>query len=116
MDHAARDSDRHNRRGGHRLREIHRALAPWFSSVAMDMEDRHIWSVATLVWRTGTYNVGLNRQNLLAILSIIVLTWTNTRGLRLGKIVQNIFTVAKIRHSLRWPCSVFFSAPSSPAP
>jgi APA family basic amino acid/polyamine antiporter len=44
----------------------------------------------------GPYNVGLNRQNLLAILSIVVVTWINTRGVRLGSIVQNIFTVAKI--------------------
>ena len=43
----------------------------------------------------GPYNVGLNHQNLLAILSIFLLTWVNTRGLRLGKIVQNAFTVAK---------------------
>ena len=39
--------------------------------------------------------MGLNRQNLLAILSIVFLTWINTRGLRIGKIVQNIFTVTK---------------------
>jgi APA family basic amino acid/polyamine antiporter len=43
----------------------------------------------------GPYHVGLNRQNMLAILSIVLLTWVNTRGLRLGKIVQNIFTVTK---------------------
>jgi APA family basic amino acid/polyamine antiporter len=44
----------------------------------------------------GPYNVGLNHQNLLAILSIVLLTWINTRGLRIGKIVQNVFTVAKV--------------------
>src|ERR1700747_1236876 len=44
----------------------------------------------------GPYNVGLNRQNLLAILSIVVVKWINTRGVRIGSIVQNIFTVAKI--------------------
>ena len=33
----------------------------------------------------GPYNVGLNRQNLLAILSIVFLTWINTRGLRMAK-------------------------------
>jgi APA family basic amino acid/polyamine antiporter len=43
----------------------------------------------------GPYNVGLNTQNLLAILSIVVLTFVNTRGLRTGAIVQNIFTIAK---------------------
>jgi basic amino acid/polyamine antiporter, APA family len=70
-------------------------LAPWFSASAW------IGKTATLgpwqLWfgSLGPYHVGLNRQNLLAILSIVLLTWTNTRGLRLGKIVQNIFTVTK---------------------
>lgn len=44
----------------------------------------------------GPYQMGLNRQNLLAIISIIVLTWINLRGLRLGKLVQNAFTSVKI--------------------
>jgi len=43
----------------------------------------------------GPYDVGLSPQNLLAILSIVLLTWVNTRGLHVGKIVQNIFTVTK---------------------
>jgi len=70
-------------------------IAPWFSA------SHWIWKIATLgpwnLWfgQLGPYNVGLNRQNLLAILSIVLLTWINTRGLRLGKIVQNVFTVAK---------------------
>jgi basic amino acid/polyamine antiporter, APA family len=70
-------------------------IAPWFSA--------SIWiqKIGTFgpwnLWfgQLGPYNVGLNRQNLLAILSIVLLTWINTRGLRLGKIVQNIFTVTK---------------------
>jgi APA family basic amino acid/polyamine antiporter len=44
----------------------------------------------------GPYNVGLNTQNLLAISSIALLTWINTRGLRIGAVLQNIFTFAKI--------------------
>jgi APA family basic amino acid/polyamine antiporter len=70
-------------------------LAHWFSPTAW------IWKIGTFgpwnLWfgQLGPYNVGLNRQNLLAILSIVLLTWINTRGLRMGKIVQNIFTVAK---------------------
>jgi APA family basic amino acid/polyamine antiporter len=61
-----------------------------------------LWKIGTFgPWQfwfgsLGPYNVGLNRQNLLAILSIAFLTWVNTRGLRFGKIVQNIFTVTKI--------------------
>src|SRR5271156_4932999 len=71
-------------------------LIPWFSAGAW------IWKMGTVgPWQfwfgaLGPYNVGLNHQNLLAILSIVFLTWVNTRGLRLGKIVQNVFTVTKI--------------------
>src|ERR1700733_970481 len=71
-------------------------IFPWFSASAW------LWKIGTFgPWQfwfglLGPYNVGLNRQNLLAILSIVFLTWGNTRGLRFGKIVQNIFTVAKM--------------------
>lgn len=44
----------------------------------------------------GTYTIGLNTENLLAIISIILLTWINTRGLEEGKWLQNIFTLAKV--------------------
>jgi APA family basic amino acid/polyamine antiporter len=70
-------------------------LAPWFSASAW------IWKIGTFgPWKLwfgslGPYSVGLNHQNLLAILSIVFLTWVNTRGLRTGKTVQNVFTVAK---------------------
>jgi APA family basic amino acid/polyamine antiporter len=70
-------------------------LVPFFS--ASDW----IWKIGTFgPWQLwfgllGPYNVGLNRQNFLAIASIVLLTWLNTRGLRVGKIVQNVFTVAK---------------------
>ncbi len=45
--------------------------------------------------KMGPYNVGLNTQNLLAILSIGILTWNNTRGIQRAKVVQNLFTLAK---------------------
>src|SRR5215469_16818197 len=70
-------------------------MVPFFS--ASDW----IWKLGTVgpwnLWfgTLGPYTVGLNRQNLLAIASIVFLTWINTRGLGLGKVVQNIFTVAK---------------------
>ncbi|MCW5977182.1 MAG: amino acid permease [Bryobacteraceae bacterium] len=38
---------------------------------------------------------GFSAQHLLAIAVILVLTWVNTRGLREGAIVQNLFTIAK---------------------
>lgn len=40
-------------------------------------------------------NVGLNTQNLVAIGVVIVLTLINTRGVGVGAMVQNVFTIAK---------------------
>jgi len=42
------------------------------------------------------YALSLSTQQLVAILLIILLTFINTRGLKLGKIIQNIFTSTKI--------------------
>jgi basic amino acid/polyamine antiporter, APA family len=70
-------------------------ILPWFSA------SEWIWKIGTFgpwqLWfgSLGPYSVGLNHQNLLAIFSIVLLTWLNTRGLGVGKAVQNIFTVAK---------------------
>jgi APA family basic amino acid/polyamine antiporter len=41
------------------------------------------------------YAFSLSTAQLLAILIIVLLTWTNSRGLEYGRIVQNIFTTAK---------------------
>jgi APA family basic amino acid/polyamine antiporter len=41
------------------------------------------------------YAISLSVQQLVAILLIIFLTWLNTRGIRLGKLIQNTFTSAK---------------------
>src|SRR5438067_362186 len=43
----------------------------------------------------GSYAVSLSSEQLVAIGLIVLLTWTNTRGLEVGKIVQNTFTFAK---------------------
>jgi APA family basic amino acid/polyamine antiporter len=42
-----------------------------------------------------SYAISLSLQQLVAILLIIFLTWLNTRGIRLGKMIQNTFTSAK---------------------
>ncbi len=42
------------------------------------------------------YFVSLSTAQLVGILLIVLLTWTNTRGLEYGKIVQNVFTTTKI--------------------
>src|SRR3954467_2358156 len=43
----------------------------------------------------GGYAVSLSSEQLVAIALIVLLTWTNTRGLETGKLVQNTFTFAK---------------------
>jgi len=71
-------------------------MIPWFSASEWILKigtfgPWHFW-----FGNLGPYNVGLNHQNLLAIISIAFITWINLRGLRIGSIVQNIFTVTKI--------------------
>ena len=41
------------------------------------------------------YAISLSTQQLVAIVIIVLLTFVNTRGLSLGKLIQNIFTSAK---------------------
>jgi basic amino acid/polyamine antiporter, APA family len=41
------------------------------------------------------YAISLSTEQLVAIALIFLLTWTNTRGLEIGRIVQNTFTFAK---------------------
>src|SRR3954464_13736479 len=45
--------------------------------------------------RLGSYAFSLSTAQLLGLAMIALLTFMNTRGLNLGKIVQNIFTTAK---------------------
>jgi APA family basic amino acid/polyamine antiporter len=44
----------------------------------------------------GSGRIGLTTQQLLAIALIVFLTWSNTRGIRTGARVQNVFTFAKV--------------------
>ncbi|MDQ3013164.1 MAG: amino acid permease [Acidobacteriota bacterium] len=44
---------------------------------------------------SSSYGVSLSTAQLVGVLMIALLTWMNTRGLKLGKLVQNVFTVAK---------------------
>jgi Amino acid transporters len=60
-------------------------LIPWFS------ESNYIITPI----RVGSYAFSLSTAQLLGLAMIALLTFMNTRGLRLGKIVQNIFTTAK---------------------
>ena len=53
-------------------------------------------SVSASNYLVGSGKVGLTTQQLLAIAIVLVLTFVNTRGIRTGAIVQNIFTVTKV--------------------
>jgi len=43
----------------------------------------------------GGYAISLSTEQLVAVALILLLTWSNTRGLETGKLVQNTFTFAK---------------------
>jgi APA family basic amino acid/polyamine antiporter len=44
---------------------------------------------------SGSYAISLSSAQLVGVLMIALLTWMNTRGLQLGKFVQNTFTITK---------------------
>jgi APA family basic amino acid/polyamine antiporter len=43
----------------------------------------------------GNYAVSLSTEQLVAVVLILFLTWTNTSGLKTGKLIQNTFTFTK---------------------
>ncbi|MGE5233161.1 MAG: APC family permease [Acidobacteriota bacterium] len=44
---------------------------------------------------SSKYAISLSRQQLVGIALVVLLTWINTRGIRLGKEIQNTFTITK---------------------
>jgi APA family basic amino acid/polyamine antiporter len=62
------------------------ALVPWIA-------DDH-FLIAPIRIGTG-YAVSLSTTQLVGMLLVALLTWTNTRGLEYGRIIQNVFTTAK---------------------
>jgi len=62
------------------------ALVPWIA------EDHYLFVPIHLSTR---YALSLSTTQLVGIAMIALLTWTNTRGLEYGRIVQNVFTTAK---------------------
>src|SRR6478752_2794968 len=62
-------------------------LIPWISETNYLIEPIRLGS--------SSYAFSLSTAHLVGILMIALLTWMNTRGLKLGKLVQNTFTFAK---------------------
>lgn len=48
------------------------------------------------IFQLGDTSFKLTSQRVLAMLSIILLTWANTRGVKQGKIIQNVFSSTKL--------------------
>ena len=65
-----------------------------FLGVLVPAVSPSVWIIAP-VRVSAKYALSLSWQQLIAILLILFLTGANTRGLRLGKWIQNIFTSAK---------------------
>lgn len=63
------------------------AIWPWLS------DDHYL--IAPVHLTTG-YALSLSTTQLAGVLLIAVLTWTNTRGLHYGRLIQNVFTTAKM--------------------
>jgi len=67
-------------------------------------------SVSAQNYLFGAGKLGVTTQQLMAIATLALLTAVNTRGLRTGAIIQNIFTVAKVAALLGLIGMGFFAA------
>jgi basic amino acid/polyamine antiporter, APA family len=61
-------------------------LVPWISDERYLIPPLHL---------SAGYALSLSTTQLVGLVMIAFLTWTNTRGLEYGKIIQNVFTTAK---------------------
>jgi APA family basic amino acid/polyamine antiporter len=62
------------------------ALVPWIADDRYIIDPIHV---------SAGYALSLSTTQAVGIMLIVLLTWTNTRGLEYGKIIQNVFTTAK---------------------
>ncbi|HSE32382.1 MAG TPA: amino acid permease [Pyrinomonadaceae bacterium] len=71
-------------------------LIPWVSAERLLIEPLIILRpFRTVGVSFNGYAIGFSTQQLIAVGMILLLTFTNTRGLKLGKIIQNTFTFTK---------------------
>jgi APA family basic amino acid/polyamine antiporter len=69
-------------------------LAERFLPAAYNISETN-YIIAPIRIGSSSYAFSLSTAQLIGIAMIALLTWMNTRGLRLGKLIQNIFTTAK---------------------
>ncbi len=74
-------------------------LGVFFPSVSSSNWILHFWKVPAIPvgpMVLGNMDIGLNTQNAVAILIVIVLSVINIFGVKTGALIQNIFTFAKV--------------------
>jgi basic amino acid/polyamine antiporter, APA family len=74
-------------------------LGVFFPSISSTHWILHFWKVPPIPlgpMTLGDMDVGLNTQNLVAILVVVALSVINVFGIKTGAIIQNIFTAAKV--------------------
>ena len=73
-------------------------LGIFFPSVSSTNWILHFWKVPPITigpMVLGNMDVGLNTQNLVAILIVVLLSIINIFGIKTGALIQNVFTLAK---------------------
>ncbi len=74
-------------------------LGIFFPSISSTHWILHLWKVPPIPigpMVLGNMDVGVNTQNLVAVLVVIFLSIVNIFGLKTGAIIQNVFTAAKV--------------------
>ncbi|HXY10818.1 MAG TPA: amino acid permease [Terriglobales bacterium] len=74
-------------------------LGVFFPAISSTNWILHFWKVPPIHVGSmvlGNMDVGLNTQNLVAILVVVALSLINIFGIRTGAMIQNIFTAAKV--------------------
>ena len=73
-------------------------LGIFFPAISSSHWILHFWKVPPIhigPMVLGNMDVGLNTQNLMAILVVVALSVINVFGIRTGAMIQNVFTIAK---------------------